>query len=206
MKKLLAVLAIAGAALGVAAAGIHHKVKVPRSSLVKIGTATGHGSGTHLGKGLFLTAAHVIGDAKSVRIIPEFGTESAGEVLWSNPAYDVALILAPATAGSSDLDCSTFKVGDRVQGAGNPLNMEFVRSWGTISTEVRSAEYFRSFVLSDLRIAGGMSGGPVLNERGLVAGIIVATQGRGSMMGGFVPEGFAYIVPASAICTLMGRP
>jgi S1-C subfamily serine protease len=53
----------------------------------------------------------------------------------------------------------------------------------------------------DLTVAGGNSGGPVLDADGAVIGIIVGVMQTG--IGGVVPISLA--VPSTVICSLLGR-
>lgn len=65
------------------------------SSVVKVIVGNGHGSGVNIGDGYIVTAAHVVGNEKVVRVKgrwPFAIFETDAEVLWSNPAYDVALL------------------------------------------------------------------------------------------------------------------
>lgn len=61
-------------------------------SAIKISVGAGLGSGVHIGGGDILTAAHVVGDAKTVKIKTFAGIESDADVLWVNKDFDIALI------------------------------------------------------------------------------------------------------------------
>jgi len=79
------------------------------ASVVMVSDANGHGSGVYIGNGLVLTAAHVVGDSKTVTLHSD--RDLPGEVLWSNKKYDLALVRFSVTvpdmpAARLDLPCA----------------------------------------------------------------------------------------------------
>lgn len=65
---------------------------VPLASFsVKIDMDEGHGSGSHIGSGFVLTAAHVV-DGRAPKVVTSAGNRQDAEILWINRQYDVALL------------------------------------------------------------------------------------------------------------------
>lgn len=194
---------------------VYQLVRVPTTeaailagSTVRIDTATGHGSGVHLGGGFFLTAGHVTQGTDTVDILTDQGTTLSGEVLWSNHGYDVSLVYVEehADISSSPLSCAPNYVGQDITILGNPLSTLFAKSWGKVSSlsktglEAIDGDLWRVLVTLDITAAPGVSGGPIFNDRGEVVGILVA--GAVSLRGTFR---YSYGVPGSAICHVLGR-
>lgn len=176
------------------------------SATVKVVVGNGHGSGVHIGGGLYLTAAHVVGDEKLVRLKTDRGNEASAHVMWVAKAYDVALVSADTNlpAKPATLNCAEVYVGQRVTAAGNPLNLEFITSYGTVAAKSSHVPGWRSLATLDATIVMGMSGGPVFDEQGRVAGVTVAVQVAPLGFAGSLTR-FGFMVPSSSICRLMGR-
>jgi len=165
------------------------------SVLIEAGGGTG--SGVHIGNGYILTANHVIDGATTIAVKTDDGRSLTPELMWSNKAYDIALLrLDPDGISSRDLRCTDPLRGDSVWSLGNPLGLRFVAFYGHVSGSARPIGEWALVLPLDLTIAPGNSGGPLIDTAGRVVGIVVA-----SMRG--VPIGAA--VPSSAVCRLMGR-
>lgn len=152
--------------------------------------------------GYILTNSHVIGDGEANRITVLFenGDEMDGNVLWFDPALDLAVIkvdarnLDTAELGNSDL----LEVGELAVAIGNPLGLDFQRSVtsGVISGLHRSIQVSRYNVMEDLiqtdaSINPGNSGGPLLNAVGEVIGINTAKIQTGEGLGFAIPINIA---------------
>lgn len=173
---------------------------------VKVMTDGGHGSGVHIGSGYVLTAAHVVKAATKVKIKTDTSEVQSAEVLWSNPAYDVALLslAKPGRVGAAALSCREPAPGEAIHADGNPQHLEFVGATGRVSGKARESGPWRSVLVTDIATIPGMSGGPVYDDRGRVVAITVGVMlvNRG-LISSLVGLGFA--VPGSTICRLMGR-
>lgn len=178
------------------------------SPFVKIKTDTGHGSGTHIGNGYILTAAHVVADKKEISVITATGRTRPATVLWANAAYDVALIVVENVRdmASAAIACREPVPGETVSAHGNPLHLEYITTWGRVARLSQTQSQWRHAFIADISVDAGMSGGALTDNAGQIVGIVVGGVGSPSFMGGFVPHGFAIIVPASTVCFLMGRP
>lgn len=176
-------------------------------SVVKVLVGEGHGTGTNIGGGYVLTAAHVIKAAKgAVKVRLDSGEIREADILWSNEKYDIAAIRITRSEGIavSALSCDDLATGDAVRAYGNPQVLEFVNSYGHISGSARTVGPWASVYPTDITIAPGMSGGPLFNADGDVVGVMVGLM---AIPIGFAPAliPFSYAVPSSVACSLMGR-
>jgi serine protease Do len=184
-------------------------------SAVKIIVGDGLGSGVHIGSGNILTAAHVVGDAKTVKIKTFAGIEGDADVLWINKEFDVALIHTGGNvSGSSELDCREPRFGEQLQAIGNPLGIEFVASFGRVAGSGRELGNWKRVIVTDMTTVMGQSGGGVFANDGRIVGINVgvtlAPLKSGKDAAGadtYTPTmtGFGFVVPASVVCDLLAR-
>jgi len=172
-------------------------------SVVSIQAGRGFGTGVIVADdGTIVTAAHVIADASAVVVTYADGTLTRATVLSANKQMDIALltparlpqIVVPATLGG------TVGIGAPVVAIGDPLGLTDSVSSGVVSGLDRTAETDtgkRSGLIQfDAAVNPGSSGGPLLDGRGMVVGIVVALaapDGRDAFAGiGFaVPIGTA---------------
>lgn len=186
-------------------------VAVPSASYsVKVVMPQSHGSGTHIGDGYIVTAAHVVDDAKTVRIKADRGNQRYADVLWVNKAYDIALLRTnPVGLASAHMSCRTLRLGEAIRADGNPLNIEFVSSSGKISGDARPTDQHKTVYITDMTTVMGMSGGGVFDRYGDLVGVTSAVAIAPIQTGpkAWSPSltGFGMAVPSSAVCVLMGR-
>lgn len=131
--------------------------------------------------GEIITNQHVVADerARKVTVVLEDGREFAATITAGNPGLDLALLKIQAT----DLvpvpvaDSSHLRVGELVFAIGHPWGIRSVVTAGIISglgeTRVQGSRSGRTaqYIRSDVRLAPGNSGGPLLNPQGAVVGI-----------------------------------
>lgn len=176
------------------------------TEVVKVVLPDGHGSGTHIGNGYILTAAHVVGGSQEVTLKASNGSEQKGTVLWANRTYDVALVRAEHFDGlaAAHLSCRTASAGEDIEARGNPLLLEFVSSWGRIAGGERELGPWKDVLITDMTTVMGMSGGGVFDVKGDMIGITVGVM---SVPMGFSASltGFGAIVPSSVACMLMAK-
>ena len=157
-------------------------------------TATGSGFVTDT-KGHILTAAHVVQDATSITVEFQDGTTRKATVLGTDTATDIAVLkvntagltLHPLALGSS----SALQIGDAVAAIGDPFGYERSFSTGIVSGLDRTVEAPNGFtvahaVQTDTALNPGNSGGPMLDTRGKVVGIVdqIATDGSSDQSSG----------------------
>src|SRR6266508_3951027 len=153
-----------------------------RPSVVQIRSA-GRGNGTGViwrANGAILTNDHVVAHANGrIEVMLTDGRTLAATVGARNADLDLALLELPAAAVG---DSAQLRVGELVFAVGHPWGQPWVVTAGIVSglgeVPVRGAsdagvanERMAQYVRSDVRLAPGNSGGPLLNARGEVVGI-----------------------------------
>ena len=135
-------------------------------------TQTGNGSGFFISQNTVVTNFHVTGDASIVRLIFQDKTEILGRVKSFDPNLDLALIepLGEAAPRALVLARSRPTVGERVLAIGSPLELEGTLTDGLVSA-VRETES-GVLIQTNAAVNPGNSGGPLLNMRGEVVGVI----------------------------------
>ena len=128
-----------------------------------------------------LTARHVVADATSIELVFADGTRTAASVASSDAATDSALltpdtlpeVVVPAVLGGG------IEVGSSVVAVGHPFGLTNSLSNGVVSGLGRTATAENGQELADLiqfdaAVNPGNSGGPLLNDRGEVVGVVTA--------------------------------
>ena len=147
--------------------------------------------------GTIITADHVIAGAVAIQVTYTDGTTAAAEVKSADRAHDIATLtpakgpetLVPATLGGG------LGVGDDVVAMGNPLGLTASTTSGVVSGLNRTMSRaeggdITGLIQFDAAVNPGSSGGPLLNDRGQVAGIVVALANP-TAAGTFIGIGFA---------------
>jgi S1-C subfamily serine protease len=188
------------------AIGDRQRVDNRAASVVKVLVEGGHGSGIHIGNGWVLTANHVVEGKKNIKLKSSHGDIQDVEVLWMSKARDVALLRAkrPDRLQSSPLICAPLVVGQRVTAEGSPGAAEFVRFRGEVAGTERSAGPWLAIVPIDISGGPGISGGPIFDEFGQVAGIYVGVYLIPMGMSALT-TGIGVAVPSNVICGLLAK-
>lgn len=142
-------------------------------------------------RGMILTARHVIDGMASPRVTFSDGAEVPGRVVADDRDLDVALVeVAPQPRRSAPLlgDATALRPGDEVYAVGCPRHLAFTVSRGIVSFVGRMMEGAR-YIQTDLAINDGNSGGPVINARGELVGMMSFILRRG--------EGLAFALPVA---------
>nr|CRH05041.1 exported protein of unknown function[include trypsin domain] [Candidatus Magnetococcus massalia] len=164
---------------------IQAKMDSVRAAVVTIRTGAGHGSGFFISKdGLALTNAHVVGDARFVKLTLVSGRSILGEVLRKDRARDIALIKAEeGNMTPLPLQLVEPPIGTDTYAVGAPLDEKLSSTVvkGIVSAYRYKKFYKQRFLQSDAMIHGGNSGGPLLNARGEV--VAISVLGRISQSG-----------------------
>lgn len=166
-------------------------------SVVTVRAGTSHGSGFFIGKrGLAITNAHVVGEARRVRLITTSGLEIDAEVVARDERRDVALLQSTIkVAKPLAIRTALPNVAEDVFAIGSPL-FEELRTTVTkgVVSAIRKEERSGNLIIqSDASISPGNSGGPLVDEAGRVVGISVAryTINDAQGLGLFIPIGEA---------------
>jgi S1-C subfamily serine protease len=173
----------------------------PSVVLVRAGNELGTGV-IVADNGTILTADHVIAGAKSVTVTFADGTVASASVGSANKTQDIAVLIparrpqvvVPATLGGGA------DIGSAVVAIGNPLGLTDSVSSGVVSGLNRTADTDtgkRSGLIQfDAAVNPGSSGGPLLDDRGMVIGIVVAIADPGGQ-DSFAGIGFAVPIGAA---------
>src|ERR1700742_1596835 len=151
--------------------------------------------------GTIVTADHVIAAGGSVTVTFADGTVANASVASADKKMDIAelipaklpKVVVPATLGG------TAGIGSSVVAIGNPLGLTDSVSSGIVSGLDRTADTDTGtrtgLIQFDAAVNPGSSGGPLLDSRGMVVGIVVAIadlDGQDSF------AGIAFAVPIGA--------
>jgi serine protease Do len=137
-------------------------------------------------QGYILTAQHVIDKAKEIEIRLADSQRLPARVIAADTQIDVAILkiatereLPILTIGDSD----AIRVGDLTVLFGFPFGRESSMNLGIISRSGRSYPNSASyeFIQTDAGAYPGGSGGPLLNSKGHVIGMITMASERGNM-------------------------
>ena len=138
--------------------------------------AEGLGSGFSVGNGFIITSYHVIQNARDIVVVSRDGFRSKGRVIAVNPFNDLALL-------HTDLDLKPLKINEKVKvgevvlAIGSPLGLDSV-SLGIVSSvdrTIRSPLGNPLYVIqTDAAVNPGNSGGPLVNTKGEVVGVVTA--------------------------------
>jgi putative serine protease PepD len=150
-------------------------------SLVVVRTSHGLGTGVIVAdNGTILTANHVVAGGGTITVTFADGTTANATVVAADPKLDVATLFPaklPQVVVSATLGGGA-DVGASVVAIGNPLGLTDSVSAGVISGLDRTADTndgtFSGLIQFDASVNPGSSGGPLLDARGLVIGIVVS--------------------------------
>ena len=148
--------------------------------------------------GLTVTNLHVITGMDKLRVrIGKSEPLEVRQVVAFDEARDIALIKVPAKRLPRLLlgDSEKVKAGQPVIVLGNPLGLVGIASQGTVSAVRELPGTVITVIHTDAFAYPGNSGGPLLNSRGEVIGVITAKL-RGS-------EGLTFAVPSNDVRTIV---
>ena len=185
-------------------------------SVVQISTRDSTGSGVvYDGKGDIVTNAHVVGDARTVLVLPSTGSKQIpATVIGSFPPDDLAVVrvdsnaasLRPATFTSAQDD----KVGEIVLAMGNPLGLTDSVTQGIISATGRTVSggpqgstLINSAVQTSAPINPGNSGGALVDLSEQVVGI--PTLAARDPAAGTAAQGIGFAIPSSTVRNIAGQ-
>ena len=161
-------------------------------------------------QGQILTALHVVQETGGVTLTFADGTQSGAKVQSTDPDHDVAVltpdhppgVIVPAVLGGG------VRVGDDVFALGHPLGLVDSFTAGVVSGLDRAfplpnGRTLNGLIQFDAAVSPGNSGGPLLNRKGQVIGIVTGLANP-SGNEDFVGIGFA--VPIGSASRAAGAP
>ena len=160
-----------------------------------------------------LTSLHVVEGATDIQVVFADGTQSRALVATVQPENDIAVLVPttlptvflPATLGST----GALRIGDEVFAVGNPLGLAASLSAGVVSgfdrtfTPNDGGVTLEGLIQFDAAVNPGNSGGPLLNRRGQVVGIVAGLVNP-TEQDVFIGIGFA--VPINIAASAAGGP
>ena len=157
---------------------------------VRVGTA-GHGAGIIWGgSGLVVTNAHCAPRNAKIKI-DTHGEVHQARVIAYDPRHDLALLAASSVSGPllEYRAVETLRPGELVFAYGHPLGVRDALAMGVVHGVARDTRSKSPrWVVADVRLAPGNSGGPLVDAEGRLVGI-----------NSMIVAGLAYAVPAALI-------
>lgn len=145
-----------------------------RAGTVMVVQGNSQGSGSYLGGGRVLTAAHVVESNAIVVVYFENQRIGSAQIVRRDPQKDLALlsIVGLDGAGARALewrDSSTLREGEELLAVGYPEGLPFSVKVGVVSglRKIGSTD----LIQTDASLNHGMSGGPVLDSAGRLIGV-----------------------------------
>lgn len=166
-----------------------------RQSVVEIRSAHGSGTGIIWGAGLIVTNAHCApGGPVQIEVN---GKSRSAEVVAHARDHDLALVTGTSIAGPplALRDASTLRIGELVFAYGHPMGIRDSLAMGAIhgiARHPRSGD--ARFIVADVRLAPGNSGGPLVDAEGRLVGI-----------NSMVVNGLGVAIPAFAVQRFIDR-
>ncbi len=161
-------------------------------------------------QGDVLTALHVVQGGSAIKVTFTDGTASAASIKSADPDHDIA-VLTPARLPSvivPEVLGGSAQIGDQTFAVGNPLGLVGSLSAGVISGLGRSFPLANGHTLTgmiqfDAAVNPGSSGGPLLNVKGQVIGIVT---GLANAAGAKEFAGIGFAVPIATAGGAAGAP
>lgn len=190
---------------------VRPEMVVIESGAVKNSKDSALGSGVIINtQGQIMTALHVVQGAGSITVTFADGTQSGATVQSSDPDHDIAVlntdkppsVIVPATLGGG------VRVGDQTFALGHPLGLVDSLTAGVISGLDRTfplpdGRTLNGLIQFDAPVSPGNSGGPLLNTKGQVVGIVT---GLANPSGNEDNVGIGFAVPIAAAGRAAGAP
>jgi S1-C subfamily serine protease len=183
---------------------VYQKI-LPSVVLIESKGPSTKGKGEDIGTGVIvnsdgsiMTAYHVVNGATSIRVSFADGTRSAAEVASADPAHDIAVLMPahPPSVIVPAVLAGGVQVGNDAYAVGNPLGFVDSLTAGVVSgldrsTETNDGKTLHGLIQFDAAVNPGNSGGPLLNRKGQVVGIVTALANPSRGGGFFIGIGFA---------------
>jgi serine protease Do len=166
--------------------GLGDTIEQAQASVVQVRRGD-RGAGTGViwqTNGGIITNHHVIAHTGSKTLVElRDGRVLEAQIVDSDPTLDVALLKVPADnlTAIPVADSTKLRVGELVFAIGNPWGQRGVVTAGIVSAlskvKIRNSNRQLEYIKSDVRLAPGNSGGPLMNAKGQVIGINAMIMG-----------------------------
>jgi serine protease Do len=167
-------------------------------------TLKSEGSGVLIDEeGLVLTNDHVVSGATQVAVVLKNGERFAAEIVGENQKEDLALLKISGPGKFQALpfgDSDAIQPGEEILALGNPYGYQFTVTRGVVSAKDRELKEGEETVMSgliqtDAALNPGSSGGPLLDAKGEMVGLVTVRDWRA--------QGIGFAVPVNRIKTLL---
>lgn len=180
-----------------AASNVNGLAEVLREAVVEVRSGeTASGTGIIWGgAGLVVTNAHCIRRGASVQVIAG-GKWREAHALAYHPHHDLALLAAPSVTGPllELRDPESLRTGELLFAHGHPLGITDALAMGVLHAVTRDRSGSARWIVADVRLAPGNSGGPLVDAEGKLVGI-----------NSMVVNGLGVAVPASLVQRFVDR-
>jgi serine protease Do len=184
--------------------GLGEMIEQAQASVVQVRRGD-RGAGTGViwqSKGGIITNHHVIAHTGSKTLVElRDGRVLEAQIIDSDPTLDLALLKVPADQLTAIpvADSTKLRVGELVFAIGHPWGQRGVVTAGIVSAlskvKMRNSNRQLEYIKSDVRLAPGNSGGPLINAEGHVIGI------NAMIMGGDL----SVAIPSSVVSTWIAQ-
>lgn len=143
--------------------------------------------------GQILTNAHVVAQARRIRVTLADGRSFDAGLVGADPDVDVAVVrIGTDHLPVAELGRSALKVGQLVIAVGNPYGLNWTVTAGVVSALNRDLEApgvrkLTNLIQTDTPINPGNSGGPLVDSWGRVVGITTAMMPMAQGLGFSIP-------------------
>lgn len=151
----------------------------PMLAVVYLTDGQGHGTGFAIDEHTVVTNAHVVKGRKMMGMTLLGGMVEVRDIWIAGDADLAVLTVEPALPHTLSVACEWPDAGAAIQALGHPLGA----LWAAHTGRVASALPWQSddlFVVLDVPVVEGMSGGPVVDWRGRVVAVNVAYSAIGA--------------------------
>ena len=166
--------------------GLGEMIEQAQASVVQVRRGD-RGAGTGViwqTNGGIITNHHVVAHTGSKTLVElRDGQAFEAQIVDSDPTLDLALLKVPADhlTAIPVADSTKLRVGELVFAIGHPWGQRGVVTAGIVSAlskvKIRNSNRQLEYIKSDVRLAPGNSGGPLLNAQGEVIGINAMIMG-----------------------------
>jgi serine protease Do len=162
-----------GSARG-ASSNVNGLAELLRQAVVEVRSGES-GSGTGIiwgGSGLIVTNAHCVRRGALLQVDAD-GKWREAHALAYHPQHDLALLAAPSVSGPllELRDPESLRAGELVFAHGHPLGIRDALAMGVLHTVARDRAKSPRWIVADIRLAPGNSGGPLVDAEGRLVGI-----------------------------------
>jgi S1-C subfamily serine protease len=148
-------------------------------------------------EGLILTGWHLIEHMGSLNVTFADGTEVEGRLVAHDPALDLALVeIPPQSQPAPTVGDAILRPGDELFAIGNPRRLAFSVARGVVSYVDRVVNG-QKYLQTDVPINEGSAGGPLVNARGELVGVMTSLLQPA--------HGLSLAVPARIACARFPR-